>query len=57
MAIDKNQIAVYKNINAFDVIPLGNVLLMIGKEGLYHYDYSDPKNISQLSFIPIYQKN
>jgi hypothetical protein len=57
MAIDKNQIAVYKNVNAFDVIPLGNVLLMIGKEGLYQYDYSDTKNISQLSFIPIYQKN
>jgi hypothetical protein len=57
MAIDSNQIAVYEDVNAFDVIPLGEVLLMIGTDGLYQYDYSDPEHITQLSFIPIYGNN
>ena len=39
--------------NAFDVIPLGEVLIMIGTDGLYQYDYSDPENIRELSVIPI----
>lgn len=51
--IDKHQIAVYSEINAFDVIPLGEVLIMIGTTGLFQYDYSDPENISLLSQIPI----
>jgi hypothetical protein len=54
-AIDSNQIATYPDVNAFDVIPLGEVLLMAGKDGLYQYNYSDPKNITLLSFIPIKQ--
>ena len=31
----------FENINAFDVIPMGNKLLMIGKEVLYQYKYTD----------------
>jgi hypothetical protein len=54
-AIDSNRIAAYPDVNAFDVIPLGEVLLMAGKDGLYQYNYSDPKNITLLSFIPINQ--
>jgi hypothetical protein len=53
MAIDQNLVAHYKSINAFDVIPLNNILIMIGLNGLYQYDYSDPQNISLLSHISI----
>lgn len=52
--IDKNMIAHYKGIDAFDVIPLGNVLLLIGEDGLYQYDYSSLDDIKQLSYIPVY---
>ncbi len=54
LAIDSNQIKVYPDVQAFDVIPLGNVLLMIGVDGLYQYDYSNLADIKQLSHIPIY---
>jgi hypothetical protein len=52
--IAANKLAEYPDIHTFDVIPLGGVLLMIASEGLYQYDYSDLQNITQLSFIPIY---
>ncbi len=54
LTIADNMLAHYKEINAFDVIPLGNVLLMIGADGLYQYDYSDLKNIKLLSHIRVY---
>ena len=53
LVIDQNMIAQYEDLNAWDVIPLGNVLIMIGTDGLYQYDYSDPENIFELSVIPI----
>jgi hypothetical protein len=53
-AIESNKIAEYPDIHAFDVIPLGNVLVLIGIDGLYQYDYSNPDSIRQLSHIPIY---
>jgi hypothetical protein len=53
--ISSNQIAHYSDINAYDVIPLGEVLLLIGTGGLYQYDYSDLDNIELLSHIKIYQ--
>jgi hypothetical protein len=52
-AIDSHQLAHYADINAWDVIPLGDKLIMIGTDGLYQYDYSDPADIQQLSLIPI----
>jgi hypothetical protein len=43
-----------KDINAFDVIPMaGNLLLMVGADGFYQYDYSDPKNLKLLSKITV----
>ncbi|MEM6265368.1 MAG: hypothetical protein AAGI38_22895 [Bacteroidota bacterium] len=51
-AIDQNQLAHYKNISTYDVIPLADLLLMIGNDGLYQYDYSDLNNIRLLSVIP-----
>jgi hypothetical protein len=53
MVIDQNRIAHYPDINAFDVIPLGGILMMIGTDGLYQYDYTDPSQIRELSLIPI----
>jgi hypothetical protein len=54
-AIDANQLAHYSDINAFDVIPLDNVLMMIGADGLFQYDYSDPANIKLLSHLPVHE--
>lgn len=54
--ISENLLVAYPEINAFDVIPLGRVLVMIGIDGLYQYDYSNVNNIQQLSHIPIYAK-
>ncbi|MEN8139466.1 MAG: hypothetical protein ABFR62_13665 [Bacteroidota bacterium] len=53
LAISDNKIAQYSDINAYDVIPLGNVLLMIGSDGFYQYDYSDLSNIKLLSHIAV----
>lgn len=41
----------YPNIRAYDVIPIGNILVLIGDDGLYQYDYSNIRNISLLSSI------
>ena len=56
-AIDKNLLAHYKNINARDVIPYNNTLIMIGEDGLFQYDYSNPKDIKLLSTIEIHDEN
>lgn len=49
--IVSNKIASFTNINAYDVIPFNNVLLVIGDGGLMQYDYSDITNIKLLSTI------
>jgi hypothetical protein len=56
LKISEKQLAHYKNINAFDVIPYQKVAMVIGKDGLYQYDYSDVKNIKLLSQLPIVQQ-
>jgi hypothetical protein len=43
----------FKNLDAFDVIPLGTRLLVIGKDGLYQYDASQPNNLKLLSVLPV----
>ncbi len=40
-------------IDAFDVIPYNNTLLLIGQDGLYQFDYTDPENLQLLSVITI----
>lgn len=52
-AIPDRQLAHFNDLHAYDVIPLGNVLLMIGEDGLYQYDYTDPTAIKELSVIPV----
>jgi len=46
-------ISTYPNINAYDVIPLGSVLVMIGDDGLYQYNYANILNITLLSKISV----
>jgi hypothetical protein len=48
-----NIIYTYPNIDAYDVIPIGDVLVLIGVNGLYQYNYSDVKNITLLSTISV----
>ncbi len=43
----------YPNINAYDVIPVGDLLVMIGDDGLYQYSFSDIRNITLLSRIEV----
>jgi len=43
----------YPYINAYDVIPIGNVLVTISSDGLFQYDYSDVRNITLLSKIEV----
>ncbi|WP_026631955.1 LVIVD repeat-containing protein [Dyadobacter alkalitolerans] len=51
--IDKNLLAHFKDMDAFDVISLGKTLLLIGKDGFYQYDSSNPKDLRMLSKIPV----
>ncbi len=53
LTIDKNLLAHFKDMKSYDVIPLGGTLMMIGADGLYQYDYKDPKNLKLLSVIPV----
>jgi hypothetical protein len=43
----------YPSLKAYDAIPLGSVLVMIGDDGLYQYDYSNPANIVMISHIGV----
>ncbi len=54
--LGSNLVKVYSDMNPYDVIPLGNVLVVIGTEGLFQYDYSDINNIQLLSYITIAAK-
>ena len=51
--IDQNQIGHHPDVNALDVIPLNNVLMMIGKDGIVQYDYSNPADLKILSKIQV----
>jgi hypothetical protein len=53
LRIDLNILKQYPNIKALDVIPFGNILIMIAEDGIYQYNYSDLQDIKQLSKIPI----
>jgi hypothetical protein len=53
MAIDENQLAHFADIHAFDVIPVPQILLMVGEDGFYQYDYSDLSDIRLLSTIEV----
>ncbi len=52
LRIDENMLYHFPEMNAFDVIPLGNLIMMIGEDGLYQYNFEEGV-MTQLSFIPI----
>jgi len=41
----------YPGIQAYDVIPIGDILVLIGDDGLYQYNYSNIQNITLMSSI------
>lgn len=53
LKVSDNLISHFKEHDAYDVIPLGNNLLLIGQDGLYQYDYSNLKDIKLLSKLPV----
>lgn len=53
LQIHMNQLVHYPDINTYDVIPYNGLLMMVGADGIYQYDYSDPTNIFQISHISI----
>lgn len=48
-----NQLAHYDGIHALDIIPHKNIAMVIGEDGLYQYDYSNPKDIRLLSTLTL----
>jgi hypothetical protein len=57
LKVDQNLKEHFTGHDAFDVIPLGTTLLLIGKDGLYQYDYSDLNEMKLLSKIPVVRTN
>jgi hypothetical protein len=53
MSIHMNQIAHFQDIKTYDVIPVNGLLMLIGADGLYQYDYSDLNNLTLISQIPV----
>lgn len=51
LLIHDKLLAQFSNIHAFDVIPQKPILILIGEDGLYQYNFSDPENIVLLSNI------
>ena len=51
--IDHNQLAEFTDIRATDVIPVNNLLFMIGDDGFYIYDHSDINDIVLIGSIPV----
>ncbi|WP_054716044.1 LVIVD repeat-containing protein [Marinifilum fragile] len=51
--IAANHLSTFTDLTPYDVIPLGNILVVISPEGLLQYDYTDINNIQLLSSIKI----
>ena len=58
LQIDKNLQQYMDDLQAYDVIPLGvvsgqKILLLIGRDGFYQFDYTNPSKLRLLSKIPV----
>lgn len=51
--ISSKMITHFNGMDAYDVIPFNDVLMLIGQDGLYQFDYSNPEDITLISGIPI----
>lgn len=56
LSLIKREVFSMKGIHAFDVIPYRGVLMLIGLDGLYQFDYSNPADIRQLSMLQVYRR-
>ncbi|HZW64819.1 MAG TPA: hypothetical protein VFF23_03950 [Hanamia sp.] len=52
-ASDLQLIKQFSNIETYDVIAYNHIALVVAKDGLYQYNYSDPNNIHLISKIGI----
>lgn len=53
MTINKHLLARYPDIQTYDVIPINGLLILIGDDGLYQYDYTNVQDIRFLSKIGV----
>jgi hypothetical protein len=51
--LEDNLLAQHRSIHALDAIPYQDVLMLIGEEGIFQYDYADNKNLKLLSHIVV----
>ena len=51
LTIGNQLIHQFQNIQATDVIPHNQIAILIGENGLFQYDYSNPEHITLLSTI------
>lgn len=51
--LNAKEIAWFKEIRTYDVIPNQKVLIVTGPDGLFQYSYANPKEITLLSKLPI----
>jgi hypothetical protein len=54
-SIDKNLLAHLQGFDAYDVILNENLLIMVGKDGIYQFDYSSKKDLKLLSLMKVVQ--
>lgn len=50
--LNVQKIGADSTINGYDVIAHNDILMMIGKDGLYQYNYQNPQKLQLLSIIP-----
>lgn len=53
LAIITNQIAHYPDMDTYDVIPMNGILILTGQDGIFQFDYTNPKNIKKISQIKV----
>lgn len=53
LTVGDNMTQHFAGINAYDVIPFQKRLFMIGADGFYQYDYTDPSNLQLLSILSV----
>ncbi|MEO1438243.1 MAG: hypothetical protein AAFV80_22060 [Bacteroidota bacterium] len=54
LTLDERMIDHQTNLHGFDVLTLAdNLVLVVGKDGLYQFDSSDPSDLKQISVIPV----
>ncbi len=57
LSVNKHMLAQFPEILAYDAIPVRGVLMLIGDDGLYQYDYTTVTDIKLLSKIEVKKGN